>query len=295
VVAAAAGVWYARRDHSRVVARRSGSIARVETLAQGTTGDGTAVRDLRLTSDRGLRFVARVREPAPAGAEPAIGARRPAILLLAGLETGKQAVDLVSAPAGTVTMSIDYPFEVPEALTRTHFLLAVPAIRNAVYDACGAGCLALRYLASREDVDPNRIFVVGVSFGAFIAPIVTAGVPVADALVIVQGGGDLRKVLEVNLPYVGVERFSGAISRLGAVLLHPFEPTRWVGRMSPRRFILISSTDDERIPRACVTALYDAAGDPKEMVWLETVHIHPTDDALIEAVAEEVERRLFSE
>jgi hypothetical protein len=65
--------------------------------------------------------------------------------------------------------------------------------------------------------------------------------------------------------------------------------------MSPRRFVVVSSTDDERIPRECVAALYDAAGEPKEMVWLESVHIHPTDESLIAEVAEVVEQTLFSE
>jgi len=52
------------------------------------------------------------------------------------------------------------------------------------------------------------------------------------------------------------------------------DPTRWVGRISPRAFAMLNAEDDERLPRASVEALYRAAGEPKEQLWMSGAHVH---------------------
>ena len=52
------------------------------------------------------------------------------------------------------------------------------------------------------------------------------------------------------------------------------DPVRWVGRIAPRSFVMVNATDDERLPRSAVDALYRAAREPKEQLWMTGVHVH---------------------
>ena len=36
---------------------------------------------------------------------------------------------------------------------------------------------------------------------------------------------------------------------------------------------MINAVDDERMPRAAVMALYERAGEPRELIWLPGIHV----------------------
>jgi dienelactone hydrolase len=290
VLSIALALWYARRDHVAVIAARADRLVRVDTLGVagpgGVTGD--RVIELRLANRRGLAFTARVRRP------PAPDRPLPAVLLLAGVETGADAVLLTPLGRDIVQMAIDYPWDGPQLFSRAELVAALPRLRESAFDAAAASLLAADFLASAPGVDRDSVFIVGCSFGAIFGPIAAAARPEVDALVIVQGGGDLRRLIEANLRYGGIERFPKVLSAAGAVLLHPFEPTRWIGRVSPSRVILVNGSGDVRIPRPCVDALLRAARDPKEMIWVDAGHLHPDNEELIRRLTEEVEAVLFA-
>jgi hypothetical protein len=52
------------------------------------------------------------------------------------------------------------------------------------------------------------------------------------------------------------------------------DPVRWVGRIAPRSFVMVNATGDERLPRDAVDALYRAAREPKEQLWMTGIHVH---------------------
>jgi fermentation-respiration switch protein FrsA (DUF1100 family) len=172
-------------------------------------------------------------------------------------------------------------------------LANVPELRSALYDAAAACLVAVDYLAASGEVHPDSLFVVGTSFGAFFGPIAAAARGDVDALVIVQGGGNLRRLIDANLRWAGVESFVPLTALTGAALLRPFEPLRWIRRVSPRPLYLVNGRGDERIPTECVDALYDAARDPKRLVWLDAPHVHPSDAALIERLSRTVSGLIF--
>ncbi len=69
------------------------------------------------------------------------------------------------------------------------------------------------------------------------------------------------------------------------------DPARWVGQISPRPFVMVNAKDDERLPRESVVALYRAAGEPKEMIWMSGGHIH-ADSATIRRLVDIVIARV---
>ena len=51
-------------------------------------------------------------------------------------------------------------------------------------------------------------------------------------------------------------------------------PERWVAEIAPRPFVMVNATDDERMPRASVDALYRSAREPKRIIWMSGGHVH---------------------
>jgi hypothetical protein len=52
------------------------------------------------------------------------------------------------------------------------------------------------------------------------------------------------------------------------------DPSRWAGRIAPRAFMMVSASDDERMPRAQVQELFRSAREPKQQIWMPGVHVH---------------------
>ena len=52
------------------------------------------------------------------------------------------------------------------------------------------------------------------------------------------------------------------------------DPVRWAPQISPRPFMMVNASDDERLPRSAIESLYASAREPKEIIWMDGVHIH---------------------
>jgi hypothetical protein len=60
---------------------------------------------------------------------------------------------------------------------------------------------------------------------------------------------------------------------------------RWVPRIAPRPFVMVNASDDERLPRLAVDALYASAREPKELVWMSGRHVHGDKETIQRLVA----------
>jgi fermentation-respiration switch protein FrsA (DUF1100 family) len=65
---------------------------------------------------------------------------------------------------------------------------------------------------------------------------------------------------------------AAALAVGGALLGGPFDPAAHIGRFAPRPLLFLNASRDERIPRSAAEALHAAAGDPKEVVWVDAGH-----------------------
>jgi fermentation-respiration switch protein FrsA (DUF1100 family) len=130
---------------------------------------------------------------------------------------------------------------------------------------------AVDYLLERDDVDPARIIVIGGSLGAFFVPAHAAIDERPAAAVMIYGAGDIESLLASSneIPRL----FAKPAAWLGAVLLSPVEPLKYAGDIAPRPLLMISGTQDPRIPERCSRILHDAAGEPKTVKWIDAGHI----------------------
>ena len=110
------------------------------------------------------------------------------------------------------------------------------------------------------------------------------------AVVALYGGGRLGTLVAHTLqhpdqrspyrPWPAV-----ALGHALAWFIAPLEPVRYVAGIAPRPYLMINGADDTLIPRECVGALYEAAGAPKDLIWLRGEHVQPDEQELIRQVA----------
>jgi dienelactone hydrolase len=222
------------------------------------------------------------------------GKRYPAIVVLGGKATGKDAVDFALDVKNVILAAPDYRYKPKSEYTLPQLLMDVPAIRSALFDMVPAVMLLTDYLFTRPDVDTTKLVLVGYSFGAPFIPAILRQDRRAAAACIVYGGGDLRSLIRHN-----VRRYRGAfvsemIGWMGAILLRPLEPLRSVEYISPLPLVMINGTADEQIPRANAELLYERAREPKKIIWLESMHVHPRNPELTAKIIATIRRELAS-
>jgi len=145
-------------------------------------------------------------------------------------------------------------------------------LRNFVLDARSL----IGWLATRPEVDPQRIATAGVSLGGILAATTLAQEPRASAGFFVMAGGGLPEILRdsqdgdvVRFREQGIEahafRDAEDLARLARPFTDPVDPLSWAERIEPDRVLLISARFDQVIAADRTRALWLALGRPR---WL---------------------------
>ncbi len=289
-VSAAGAVWwwYSARDYAAEFSQRRGRLVEVRRTTVHR-GANTTTWDLRLTGDRGLSADARLRVPDRDG-------RFTGVLLAAGLETGKRVIDLIEERDDLVILAVDYGWSgefdlttVPK-MTRT-----LRRLKTVTADSVPRLLLGLEQLTREPKADPDRIVVVGVSYGSYFALPAAALEPRASRLILVQGGGEISASVAANADRWQTPLPPRAAGWLGEALLLPFQPERWIGRVAPRPVTFIASRTDPQFPATVIEEVFARAGQPKELIWHDTPHVAPDAAAIIAELSRVVLEQLARE
>jgi pimeloyl-ACP methyl ester carboxylesterase len=279
------GAYFWTRDYSSWYQQRRGKLSHVAVEKIG--GDSLSDRFLiSLRSSSGLTATCGLLVPRTERQ------RSPAIILLGGKQTGRYAIDYALGARNTLIIAPEYPYEPPKAYTLPQFLADVPSIRGALLDMVPIVTLITDYLWQREDVDTTRLVLLGYSFGAPFVPTIFSVERRPAVAAMVYGGGDLYSLIQHNVQQYEGRVVSKFVAALGALLLRPLEPLRYVDRISPIPLIMINGEDDELVPRRNVLALYNNAREPKRLVWLPSKHVHPKNVQLTKLILETLRREL---
>ena len=238
--------------------------------------------ELKLLNSQGTHLEYFVREPRRA-TRPL-----PAVFILAGVETGRESLDLIDDRDDLLLVSMNYPRREELALSGFGLVLAPYVLRRMAFESLEGGVLALDYLSKRTDVDQERIILLGVSFGSPIIVALGARDPRADAVVLIYGGGDLGGLARTNLREKPWWVPGWIIPPAVRAFLGEFEPLAHVEKIAPRYFLMVSSRQDEMFPPSSALALYERAGDPKKLIWYETGHLDLFDRQLIRKLTRDV-------
>jgi hypothetical protein len=216
----------------------------------------------------------------------------PAVLLNDGRELNSAALEYLPAEFGNVVvLSLDYPARLPYEFDPITLVLESDQIRRDMRRIPRLFSLGAAYLTQRADVDSSRLALVATSFAVPFGVLAAAEDSRFRNVGLIYGAGDLRAVLEANLP-LEPSFMRSLASWLAIQLYGEFEPTQYVAGIAPRPLVMVNGRDDPQMPAQAVRALYAAAREPKALIWLTTGHLLPTDRPLIRALVDTTLARL---
>lgn len=195
------------------------------------------------------------------------------IVMVAGRETGREAAAIVPGPLEGLVLAVEYPEAIPPELTVGPLVRRFPAIRRSAARMPGVLLGAAEFLADRPSVDPQRIALVGVSFGVpFAAP--AARDQRFRGVALLYGGADLALLFRTHLP-IENRALRGAAARIMAWAFRDLEPAHHVPHVAPRPLLLINGLQDDWVPPESARRLRDAAREPVRHIWLPRGHLMP--------------------
>jgi len=141
--------------------------------------------------------------------------------------------------------------------------------RQSVYDTRRM----VDYLHTRDDVDPERIYIVGASHGAVVSTHVLAHDKRFHAGVLTVGGGDAKVMLDAPIIREAVPGVLLALLKpLARWLAGPFDPVRSASDTVPTPVLVQNGLADIIVPPVAGLALFEALGEPKELRWYDIDH-----------------------
>ncbi len=146
----------------------------------------------------------------------------------------------------------------------------VTAMRQGICDVRRSAA----WLASRQEIDPHRLGVAGISLGGIVASIVVAVDPAIRGGAFLLAGGDLSTIIW-QMPEGRSFRArwieSGRTLADLKALTDPFDPLAYAAGLKGKRVIMMAGKVDEVIPPASALALWEAAGRPP-IRWYDCGH-----------------------
>jgi dienelactone hydrolase len=144
------------------------------------------------------------------------------------------------------------------------------AVRQTVLDLR----LAAAWMASRPELDPNRLGILGTSLGSFMASLAGEMEPRLGRVAILLGGGGLiegyydhPKATEFRKLY---EALGGSREKL-ARLIAPADPLTCAANLKKRKVLMLAAKRDDIVPPKMAELLWKAAGEPK-ILWYDCTH-----------------------
>lgn len=209
------------------------------------------------------------------------GGRMAGVVVAGGFGSGWRAAEFLDPEPGFAVLSVDYPYEGRRShISVSEILARGRDLWRATHEASGLLVTAGDYLAGRPDVDSTRIVLVGASLGVPFALHAAAESDRFRALALLYGCADLGRWVALNLR--GMPRWmGGALGWLAGVLYGDYEPAHLIGRLSPRPVLLVNGRGDPRVPMDAARRLYEAAGNPREQIWIDGAHVGEGERALL--------------
>lgn len=275
------GAWqYQLHRDPMSVLDRGPAVYRVvsEEVADGVTQDGEQRTFRHVTLDAALAFPVRFTVSMPGESS----GKFPAVLILGGLEIGRESLGYLAHHGRNVLLAYQYPGE-GEAWYQGAWVRRIPDMRRAALEVPAQVEIVLAWICNQAWAEPERISLMGYSFGAVFLP---ACLRLAQAhgcrlgpTVVAYGGADLPSLFERNL---GLHpRWLRRVSaRFLAWALRPLEPTLH-GPHLRGPFLFINGKRDALIPPANALALQASVPGRHTVVWLEAGHMNPGDPLLL--------------
>lgn len=199
----------------------------------------------------------------------------PVVLFLHGLGGSRNdaatALAPLACPLGIAVLSTDAQHHGERKREGVELFSAdVAAMVAGVRQSITDNRRALDYIASHPDLDAKRVVLIGASMGGIMGSIVTALDERVTGAFLIVGGGDWETLVIRS----EIEAARAVRAVIGDIAAHRealafVEPVNFAAHIAPRPLHMLNGRDDRIVPAACGQALFDAAREPKRIVWYE--------------------------
>lgn len=133
---------------------------------------------------------------------------------------------------------------------------------------------ATAWLASREEVDADKLGICGISLGGITSGLALTAEPRLVSGCLVLAGGDVGRIAWESPELEKVRKRwkeKGGTRREFLDTLKKVDPVTYAANARGCRILMLNADRDEIIPRACTDSLWRSLGEP-EIVWYEGGH-----------------------
>jgi hypothetical protein len=209
--------------------------------------------------------------------------RLPGVVILGGIDIGKETLNYLNESGNVLIVAMGYPYDLSKVQTFWSAVKETPAIREAVFKTVVSSMLVMDYLREKTELDTNRVTLVGYSFGAPFVPSIMSLDRRYKAAAILYGGGNLGFLIGNYLRgHFGI--LSRPLGEIASFLIRPIEPLLYIDDISPRPLVMIQGTQDTFFPANNARRLFRKAGEPKELIWIESSHMAPWKKDLLRQI-----------
>ncbi len=163
------------------------------------------------------------------------------------------------------------------------------SVRQTVLDCR----LAAAWLASRPEVDADRLGLVGTSLGSLIGANVAAAEPRLKNICLVLPAGGLVDAFFDHpraKPYLPLIEVLGGREGLKKIIA-PADPITYAEQLKEKNLLMIAASRDDVLPPSAAKALWEATGKQK-ILWFDATHVGAAAYAIpaLKAVTEHVKK-----
>lgn len=202
--------------------------------------------------------------------------RLPVVIILGGLEVGRESLRYVENHGPNALVAFEYPRPTQD-LYEGRPLFKLGRIRRAALAVPSQICALQAWIRAQPWADPDRISLLGYSFGAMFVPAAARvaqerGLPFRT-LVMAYGGADLPGLLAANASFRPAWLRPFAARAVGAIL-RPLEPSLHLPHLRGEALFL-SGLKDERVPLRYSRLMQSLKPPPMTVIDLDEGHMDP--------------------
>lgn len=221
----------------------------------------------------------------------------PAVIFLHGIGQRKEFLDEIAEPfveAGFALVTFDQHDRGERRLDRRGPIRSALALRRRTAWTVIETRRLVDYLETRDDIADGRVYLLGASYGAITGATAAAFEERIPAVVLTYGGGHLPTLFRTPEAREELGLLVYPMRLVAGLFFAPADPVHHIGAISPRPVLMQNGKHDTMIIPESAQRLYEAAKEPKEIIWYDSEHIgldeEQVEDVIDDAIAWLAER-----
>jgi len=213
---------------------------------------------------------------------PRVSGKVPGVIILDILQGNfvvARSVARALAENGIAALAVHMPFfgkrRPRDNRDASMFSDSIPFTRDLITQAVLDIRSAAQWLRTREEIDAQKIGVVGVSLGAVVGGLAIGVDNTFTKNALVLGGGDVAQLVWTSPETRELKeklREKGYTLKKLREELHPVDPLTYAHRIDPSTVIMFNAKKDQTVINDCTIKFWEKAGRPK-IVWYNASHV----------------------